>query len=60
MSDPLDVPLEDSELLEEVELISTLMVAAGETDGQLDCTQIDSLLGVTERDDEQGGASVAQ
>ena len=46
MDDQLDVPLEDSALLEEVELISTLIIAASETDGQLDKAQIDRLLGV--------------
>ena len=46
MVDHLDVPLEDAALLEEVELISTLMIAAGEYDDHLDQEQIDLLLGV--------------
>jgi hypothetical protein len=46
MADHLDVPLEDAVLMEEVELISTLMIAASETEGQLDQDQIDRLLGV--------------
>ena len=46
MTDHLDVPLEDAALLEEVELISTLMIAAGEYDDHLDQDQIDLLLGV--------------
>ena len=46
MGDQLDVPLEDSELLEEVEMVSALMLAAGENEGQLDKAQIDRLLGV--------------
>lgn len=46
MADHLDVPLEDSALLEEVELISTLMIAASENDKHLDQEQIDTLLGV--------------
>ena len=36
MVDHLDVPLEDAVLLEEVELISTLMIAASEYDEHLD------------------------
>ena len=50
MDDQLDVPLEDAALLEEVELISTLMIAASENDGQLDSSQIDRLLGVQAND----------
>ena len=50
MADHLDVPLEDAVLMEEVELISTLMIAASETEGQLDQTQIDVLLGVPDQD----------
>ena len=46
LPDHLDVPLEDEVLLEEVELISTLMIAATEADDRLDQTQIDRLLGV--------------
>jgi hypothetical protein len=46
VDDQLDVPLEDSTLLEEVELISTLIIAASENDGQLDQGQIDQLLGI--------------
>ena len=46
MADHLDVPLEDAVLMEEVELISTLMIAASETEGPLEQDQIDRLLGV--------------
>jgi hypothetical protein len=53
MADHLDVPLEDAVLMEEVELISTLMIAASETEGQLEQNQIDRLLGVP--DDGTGG-----
>jgi len=45
--DHLDVPLEDAVLLEEVELISTLMIAASENDEHLDQEQIDVLLGLS-------------
>jgi hypothetical protein len=53
MADHLDVPLEDAVLMEEVELISTLMIAASETEGQLEQDEIDRLLGV--HDDAPGG-----
>lgn len=46
MTDRFDVPLEDPVLLEEVELVSSLMVAAGQTDGDLDQSQIDQILGL--------------
>ena len=49
MSDHLDVPLEDDALLEEVELISTLMIAASEADERLDQSQIDRLLGLSDK-----------
>ncbi len=45
--DHLDVPLEDAVLLEEVELISALMIAASEHDDHLDQGQIDKLLGLS-------------
>lgn len=48
MMDRFDVPLEDHVLLEEVELVSSLMVAAGQTDGDLDQAQIDRLLGLSD------------
>ncbi len=47
MVDHLDVPLEDAVLLEEVELISSLMIAASEYDEHLDQEQIDRLLGLS-------------
>jgi len=46
MADHLDVPLEDAELLEEVQLVSSLIIAASENEGQLDTGDIDRLLGV--------------
>jgi hypothetical protein len=49
MGDQLDVPLEDAVLLEEVELISTLMVAASEAEGPMEQSEIDRLLGVPGR-----------
>ena len=50
MGDQLDVPLEDSELLEEVEMVSTLMLAASEHDERLDQDEIDKILGVPPQD----------
>ena len=47
MADGLDVPLEDAALLEEVELISALMIAASENDEHLDQSEIDKLLGLS-------------
>jgi hypothetical protein len=46
VGDHLDVPLEDAALLEEVELISALMIAASESDEKLDAHEIDRLLGI--------------
>ena len=46
MHDGLDVPLEDSDIREEVELVSSLMVAAGSTEETLSPEQIDELLGI--------------
>ena len=46
MADQLDVPLEDATLLEEVELVSALMIAASDNEGHLDQQAIDKLLGI--------------
>jgi hypothetical protein len=54
MADHLDVPLEDATLMEEVELISTLMIAASETEEHLEQNQIDRLLGVPEEGSPEG------
>ena len=43
--DPLNVPLEDAELLAEVELTTNLIIAANESDAPL-APEIDQLLGV--------------
>jgi hypothetical protein len=47
VDDHLDVPLEDPVQMEEVELISALMIAASESDGDMEQSQIDSLLGLS-------------
>ena len=44
--DPLDVELEDSELLEEVVLTTSLIAAANQSDGPLATAEIDRLLGL--------------
>lgn len=46
MQDQFDVTLEDGELLREVELTTSLIVAASESDGPLSQEQIDAVLGV--------------
>jgi len=45
--DPLDIELEDSDLLGEVELTAALIVAANQASGHLTPAQIDSILGLT-------------
>ncbi len=40
------MPLEDAEQMEEVELLSTVMIEAGATEGNLDQHEVDRLLGV--------------
>jgi len=46
MDDQLDVPLEDAELLAEVELTTNLIIAASESETTLPQEAIDRLLGV--------------
>jgi hypothetical protein len=46
MDDQLDVPLEDAELLAEVELTTNLIIAATESDSALSQREIDRLLGL--------------
>jgi hypothetical protein len=46
MDDQLDVPLEDAELLAEVELTTNLIIAATESDSTLSQREIDRLLGL--------------
>ncbi|HEY9564826.1 MAG TPA: hypothetical protein VIR30_13760 [Nocardioides sp.] len=47
MSDQFDVSLEDADLLDEVELTTSLIIAASESDGDLSQAEIDRILGVT-------------
>ena len=50
VQDNLDVPLEDAELLAEVELTTNLIIAASESDASLTQAQLDALLGVAPSD----------
>ena len=46
VDDQLNVPLEDAELLEEVEMTTNLIIAASEADSTLSQAEVDRLLGV--------------
>lgn len=46
MDDQLNVPLEDAELLSEVELTTNLIIAASESEATLDQAEVDRLLGI--------------
>ncbi len=48
VDDNLNVPLEDAELLAEVELTTNLIIAASESEAGLSQEQVDALLGVDE------------
>ena len=50
VSDKFDVPLEDPELLDEVELTTNLIIAATSADHELSQGEIDALLGVENSD----------
>jgi hypothetical protein len=52
VDDKLNVPLEDAELLAEVELTTNLIIAASEADEHLDQAEIDRILGVSPRHDD--------
>jgi hypothetical protein len=48
VDDKLNVPLEDAELLAEVELTTNLIIAASESEAALSQEQVDALLGLDE------------
>jgi hypothetical protein len=50
VDDQLNVPLEDAELLAEVELTTNLIIAASESDESLSQEQVDTLLGLPPSD----------
>ncbi len=57
LDDQLNVPLEDAELLAEVELTTNLIIAASESDDTLSQAEIDRLLGL-DNDDPTGLHSI--
>jgi len=50
VDDQLNVPLEDVELLAEVELVANLMILASESDARLSQAEVDRVLGVDRPD----------
>lgn len=50
VDDQLNVPLEDAELLDEVELTTNLIIAASESEASLSQEQVDRLLGLATAD----------
>lgn len=50
MHDQFDVTLEDGDLLSEVELTTSLIIAASEADEHLSQAEIDHLLGIHPRE----------
>jgi hypothetical protein len=53
VDDKLNVPLEDAELLAEVELTTNLIIAASESEATLSQEQVDQLLGLSGSDSPQ-------
>jgi hypothetical protein len=53
VDDKLNVPLEDAELLAEVELTTNLIIAASESDAVLSQEQVDQLLGIDNAEEPQ-------
>ena len=58
--DPLDVDLEDSDLLGEVELTAALIVAANQADERLSPREIDRVLGLVPGDDTGDSAAASE
>ncbi|HET6625881.1 MAG TPA: hypothetical protein VFG63_05790 [Nocardioidaceae bacterium] len=54
MDDQLNVPLEDAELLAEVELTTNLIIAASEAEATLTEAEVDEILGVDGDAEETG------
>jgi hypothetical protein len=48
VDDVLDVPLKDSDVLDEIEMTSNLIIAASESEVRLPQQRIDEILGVEE------------
>ena len=47
VNDSLDIEVQDSEVLAEIELMTNLIIATSEADGPLPQQRIDEILGVT-------------
>ena len=60
MDDQLNVPLEDAELLAEVELTTNLIIAASEADAALPQAEVDRLLGLEAIEPRAAGRSPTQ
>ncbi|NUR07744.1 MAG: hypothetical protein HOQ22_02100 [Nocardioidaceae bacterium] len=50
MNDPFDVPLHDQELLDEVFILTDLIIACSDAAGPLTASQIDAALGLAAAD----------
>lgn len=48
MNDQLDISVHDKEVLDEIEMMTNLIIATSESDGPLTQAQIDSILGVAD------------
>ena len=46
MNDQLDVSVHDSEVLDEIEMMTNLIIATSESDGPLSQPRIDAILGL--------------
>lgn len=53
MNDQLDVTIHDTEVLDEIEMMTNLIIATSESDGPLTQVRIDAILGV--EDDSSSG-----
>ncbi|MGI8888163.1 MAG: hypothetical protein ACR2GB_04205 [Nocardioidaceae bacterium] len=49
MNDQLDVDIHDRDVLNEIEMMTNLIIATSESDGPLTQNQIDFILGVSEQ-----------
>jgi hypothetical protein len=58
VDDQLNVPLEDAELLAEVELTTNLIIAATEADASLSQDQVDRILGVRLPEDDPDSRAI--
>ncbi|MGH3472862.1 MAG: hypothetical protein ACRDPG_12580 [Nocardioidaceae bacterium] len=59
MNDQLDVNVHDDDVLDEIEMMTNLIIATSETEGPLPQQRIDEILGVAERDEGIPGSQEA-